>query len=418
MVQVPGRTHNTVLKNLQPDTDYTVTVVPVYPTGEGKPESENGKTLERSPVRNIEVFNPTTNTLNVRWEAAKGPVEGYRVVYAPVNGAKPSESIVVPGTTAFLEQLLPDTDYNVGVVALYSDGEGPAISDAGKTLPRSGPRNVQVYDPTTSSLTVSWEPAIGPVTQYRITYAPTTGDPIEEYVSVLTMDMLGPRNLRVSDEWYTRFRVSWDPAPSKVNGYKLLYKPKDSTEDYTEVFVGDVTSHQLHNLKPGTTYDLEVLAQYDKGFSKPLDGEGTTLYLNVTDLTTYNVDHDSFCIRWTPHRAATSYRLKVNPLDQSKNGAQEITVRGSESSYCFDGLSPDTLYNATVYTQTPNLEGPGVSVQEKTLVRTTAVPTQPPTPPAPATVPPALDVCKGCQGRSWSSSSTVPGVSATRASTR
>lgn len=41
-----------------------------------------------------------------------------------------------------------------------------------------------------------------------------------------TVDMLGPRNLRVSDEWYTRFRVSWDPAPAKVNGYKLLYKPK------------------------------------------------------------------------------------------------------------------------------------------------------------------------------------------------
>lgn len=42
-----------------------------------------------------------------------------------------------------------------------------------------------MYDPTTSSLTVSWEPAKGPVTQYRITYAPTTGDPIEEYVSAL-----------------------------------------------------------------------------------------------------------------------------------------------------------------------------------------------------------------------------------------
>lgn len=38
--------------------------------------------------------------------------------------------------------------------------------------------------------------------------------------------MLGPRNLRVSDEWYTRFKVSWDPAPSKVNGYKLIYQPE------------------------------------------------------------------------------------------------------------------------------------------------------------------------------------------------
>lgn len=41
-----------------------------------------------------------------------------------------------------------------------------------------------------------------------------------------TVGMLGPRNLRVSDEWYTRFRVSWDPAPSRVTGYKLIYQPE------------------------------------------------------------------------------------------------------------------------------------------------------------------------------------------------
>uniref|UniRef100_M3ZDJ3 Collagen alpha-1(XII) chain n=1 Tax=Xiphophorus maculatus TaxID=8083 RepID=M3ZDJ3_XIPMA len=436
MVQVPGSTYNTVLKNLDSDTVYTASVVPIYATGEGLRLSENGKTLERSPVRNIKVFNPTTNTLNVRWEAATGPVQQYRVVYAPLIGTRPSESILVPGTTttALLTQLLPDTDYNVGVVALYSDGEGPAVSDAGKTLPRGGPRNMRVYDPTTTSLSVNWEHAEGPVMQYRITYAPTTGDPIEEYTSVQgnrnnvilqnldpdtpynikvtaiyadgpggelegngrTVGMLGPRNLRVSDEWYTRFRVSWDPAPSRVNGYKIIYQP-EGTNELPYTFVGDVTSHQLQNLKPGTTYDLKVLAQYNTGFSGPLIGEGTTLYLNVTGLSTYNVGFESFCIRWAPHRAATSYRLKVNPFDTSKRGAQEVTVRGSDSSYCFDGLSPDTLYNATVYTQTPNLEGPGVSVKERTLVKPTEVPTEPPTPPPPASVPPALDVCKGAK---------------------
>ncbi|XP_060918564.1 collagen alpha-1(XII) chain isoform X1 [Labrus mixtus] len=436
MVQVSGSTLKTVLKNLQSDTVYTVTVVPIYNAGEGQRMSENGKTLERLPVRNIQVFNPTTNTLNVRWEAATGPVQEYRVVYSPLNGAKPSESVLVPGstTTTVLQQLIPDTPYNVGVVAIYSDGEGPIISDDGKTLPRGGPRNMQVYDPTTSSLTVNWEHAEGPVVQYRITYAQTTGDPIEESTTVpgnrnnvvlqnldpdtpynikvtaiysdgpggelegdgRTVGMLGPRNLRVSDEWYTRFRVSWDPAPSRVSGYKLIYKPEGSDE-YSEAVVGDVTTHQLHNLKPGTTYDLQVQAQYSTGLSEPLIGQGTTLYLNVTDLTTYNVGYDSFCLRWAPHRAATSYRLKVNPFDTSKSGAQEITVRGSESTHCFDGLTPDTLYNATVYAQTPNLEGPGVSVKERTLVKPTEVPTEPPTPPAPATVPPALDVCKGAK---------------------
>lgn len=51
-----------------------------------------------------------------------------------------SAQILVPGstTTALLQQLVPNTDYNVGVVALYSDGEGPAIMDAGKTCKNPG----------------------------------------------------------------------------------------------------------------------------------------------------------------------------------------------------------------------------------------------------------------------------------------
>ncbi|XP_030624856.1 collagen alpha-1(XII) chain isoform X2 [Chanos chanos] len=436
MVQVPGSSTSTVLKNLLSDTVYTVTVVPVYPPGEGKRMSENGKTLARTPARNIQVYNPTTNTLNVRWEHASGPVQQYRVVYAPLTGTRPSESVVVPGNTntAFLEQLIPDTEYSVGVVALYTDGEGPSVNDNGKTLPRSGPRNLRVYDPTTSTLTVLWEHAEGPVQQYRIGYAPTTGDPIEEFTTVPgnrnniilqnlqpdtpykinvvaiypdgpggelsgdghTLGLLEPRNLRVSDEWYTRFRVSWDPAPAKVVGYKLVYTPA-GTDNPMEVFVGDVTTYNLHNLQPGTTYDLKVFAQYEAGMSGALTGQGTTLFLNVTGLTTYNVGYDSFCMKWTPHRAATSYRLKVNPFDPSNLGAQEVTITAAESQYCFDGLSPDALYNATVYTQTPNLEGPGVSVKERTLVKPTEIPTEPPTPPPPPTIPPALEVCKGAK---------------------
>uniref|UniRef100_A0A8B9LA09 Collagen, type XII, alpha 1a n=1 Tax=Astyanax mexicanus TaxID=7994 RepID=A0A8B9LA09_ASTMX len=435
MVQVSGQTFNTVLKNLQSDSVYAVTVVPVYATGDGKALTENGKTLVRSPPRNIQVFNPTTNTLNVRWEHASGPVQQYRVEYSPLTGTRPTQSVLVPGNTntALLEQLLSNTDYNVGVVAIYSDGEGAAVKDNGKTLPRSGPRNMRVYDPTTNTLTVSWEHAAGPVQQYRISYAPTTGDPIEEFTSVpgnrnnvilqnlqpetpylinvvamypdgaggelsgdgQTLGLLGPRNLRVSDEWYTRFRVSWDAAPARVNGYKLAYAVEGELNLFNEVFVGDVTTHMLHMLQPGTTYDLKVFAQYDAGPSGPLVGQGTTLYLNVTDLVTYNVGYDSFCIKWTPHRAATSYRLKVNPF--IRNGAQEVTITAAESQYCFDGLTPDALYNATVYTQTPNQEGPGVSVKERTLVKPTVAPTLPPTPPPPPTIPGALEVCKGAK---------------------
>lgn len=44
--QVTGTTTTTVLKNLEPNTEYTVTVVPVYHEMEGKSQSANGKTSE------------------------------------------------------------------------------------------------------------------------------------------------------------------------------------------------------------------------------------------------------------------------------------------------------------------------------------------------------------------------------------
>uniref|UniRef100_A0A669CQ83 Collagen alpha-1(XII) chain n=1 Tax=Oreochromis niloticus TaxID=8128 RepID=A0A669CQ83_ORENI len=429
---VPGTATSTVLKNLDPNTEYTVTVVPVYPEMEGKPMSENGKTNPLGGVKNLKVYNPTTNTLNVRWEPATGQVQQYRVVYAPFTGARPSESVLVPGSinNAFLDNLIPDTPYSVSVTALYADGEGSLVKDNGKTLPRAGPRNMRVFDATTSTLTIGWDHAEGPVRQYRIAYAPMTGDPITEFTVVpgnrnnamlqnllpdtpynitveaiyaegpggslngngRTIDMLGPRNLRISDEWYTRFRVAWDPVSAPIQGYRLIYTPAGMNQPI-DFFVGDVSSYTLTNLQPGTTYDVKVLAQYTSGVSAPLIGQGTTLYLNVTNIETYNVGHDKFCIKWTPHRAATSYRIKLNPADRQ----HEITIPAGLPQYCFDGLSPDALYTATVFVQTPNLEGPGVSTKERTLEEPTPVPTLPPTPTPPPTIPPGWAVCKGAK---------------------
>ncbi|XP_029610443.1 collagen alpha-1(XII) chain isoform X7 [Salmo trutta] len=438
MEQVSGGTTSTVLRNLLSDTPYTITVVPVYPEGEGLRQSETGKTLPRTPPKNVQVYNPTTNSLNVRWEPASGQVQQYRVIYTPLSGERPAETVLVPGNinNAFLDSLIPDTPYSVSVLALYADGEGPPVKGDGKTLPRAGPRNLRVFDATTNTLTIGWDHAEGPVQQYKIAYAPTTGDPITEFTVVpgnrnnailqnllpdtpynitveaiyadgaggllngpgRTVGMLEPRNLRVSDEWYTRFRVAWDPSPSPVLGYKLVYTPAEEDQSKSlDVFVGDVTSYTLQNLLPGTTYDVKVFAQYDAGMSGALEGQGTTLYLNVTNIETYNVGFDKFCIKWSPHRAATSYRIKLNPLDPSSKGQQEITITAAQSQYCFKGLSPDALYSATVFVQTPNLEGPGVSTKERTLVKPTEAPTLPPTPPPPPTIPPAWAVCKGAK---------------------
>lgn len=52
--------------------------------------------------------------------------------------------------------------------------------------------------------------------------------------------LLSPQNIRISDEWYTRFRVAWDPVPSPILGYKIVYK-----------VVGKITNAGLPTCKYG-----------------------------------------------------------------------------------------------------------------------------------------------------------------------
>ena len=47
----------------------------------------------RGLARNIQVYNPTPNSFDVRWDPAPGPVQQYRIVYSPVAGTRPSESV-------------------------------------------------------------------------------------------------------------------------------------------------------------------------------------------------------------------------------------------------------------------------------------------------------------------------------------
>lgn len=57
-----GGTTNVVLRNLLSDTPYTVTVVPVYPEGEGLRQAEKGKTRESRPYSTTSLHIDTSNT--------------------------------------------------------------------------------------------------------------------------------------------------------------------------------------------------------------------------------------------------------------------------------------------------------------------------------------------------------------------
>lgn len=49
--------------------------------------------VPRVPPRNVQVYNPTPDSLNVRWEPASGQVQQYRVAYSPLTGPRRTESV-------------------------------------------------------------------------------------------------------------------------------------------------------------------------------------------------------------------------------------------------------------------------------------------------------------------------------------
>lgn len=51
---------------------------------------------------------------------------------------------------------------------------------------------------------------------------------VKSQFAFFSVPLSAPRNLRVSDEWYNRLRISWDAPPSATMGYRVVYKPVNS----------------------------------------------------------------------------------------------------------------------------------------------------------------------------------------------
>ncbi|KAG7235269.1 hypothetical protein INR49_002875 [Caranx melampygus] len=355
-VVLSGSDNRYILTSLSPSTEYEVMLTAVF-----KDESESDTvsviettlaktttiatttTVRRQAVRNLQLSDETTQSLEASWEMEDPHVERYRVSYAGLRGDHKEESVLIPGgqRRAVLQPLLSDTQYKVTVTPVYMDGQdGISVSALGETLP-----------------------------------------------------LLSPGNLRVSEEWYNRFRVTWDPPQSPTEGYRIVYQPIYVPGPVLEATVGeDVNSVLLPNLLSGTEYSVQVTASYPTGQSEPQLVNAKTLFLGVTGLSTYQVRSNSLCVQFQPLRHATLYRVSIQ---STLNGQrQEVSLGGGSSRQCFYDLTPSSQYEISVHTQMQELEGASVSITDMTLPAPTQAPTEPPTTEPPPTIPPAKEVCK------------------------
>ncbi|MGH0138823.1 UNVERIFIED_CONTAM: hypothetical protein FKN15_011844 [Acipenser sinensis] len=407
-IEVDGRQTTNVLVNLISQTEYDAAVTPVYDEGPATPMMGQATTDVVPAPTNLQFSEVTQTSFRATWDHGAPDVALYRISWVEEGGTDIQHAILNSDeNNQLLENLTPDTLYKVHVTAIYPDeSESDDLIGIQRTYPMSAPVNLQVYNATSSTLTVKWDPAIGRVLRYRVAYVPTGGDPElttqvggkqnSVVLQKLTSDTpytisvtsvyedgegrsitgrgktkpLGaPKNLRVTDPTTSTLNVRWDPAEGNVRQYMVLYVPSSGgAEDMVRV-TGGSTSTVLRNLQSDTGYTITVVPVYSEGEGGRLSGTGKTLIRgSPRNVQVYNPTPNTLNVRWEPAVGQVQqYRVIYAPLSGTRP-SESVLVPGNTNNAFLDRLTPETPYSVNVVALYSDGEGAQVSSQGTTCV--------------------------------------------------
>ncbi|XP_071264244.1 fibronectin-like isoform X4 [Salvelinus alpinus] len=375
--------------NLQPGTEYTVSVTTVLSNGEqSESVSTTVCTILPAPEQ-LNVDSVDTTSAAVSWNQPPGldqTQHHYQISYR-CPGKEPHIT-TTSSHSITLSDLKPATEYSVTVCTVLGNGKQSQLVLTTFTTVPTAPDQLTV---DTTSAAVSWNQPPGldqtqhhyqisyhcpgtephytttsshsitlsdlkPATQYSITVCTVleNGKKSRLVSTTLTTILPAPVQLTVDSVETTSAAVSWSQPPGldqTNHHYQISYHCPG-----TEPHITTTSSHSitLSDLQGGTQYSVTVCTVLENGRQSRLVSTTLTTILPAPDqLTVDSVDTTSAAVSWNqpPGLDQTQHHYQISY--QCPGRKPHITTTSS-ASITLCGLKPATEYSVTVCTVLEN----------------------------------------------------------------
>ncbi|XP_032564161.1 tenascin isoform X3 [Chiroxiphia lanceolata] len=372
--------------NLRPHTEYEVTLVSRRGDMESDPVKEVFVTDLDAP-RNLKPVSQTDNSITLEWRNSHANVDNYRIKFAPISGGDHVEITVPKGnqatTRATLTGLRPGTEYGIGVTAVRNDRESaPATINAGTDL--DNPKDLEVSDPTETTLALRWRRPVAKFDRYRLAYTSPSGKRSEVEVPVdstsfilrgldagteYTISLVAEKgrhkskpttvkgsteaepevdNLLVSDATPDGFRLSWTADDGVFNSFVLKIRDTKRKSDPLELIIpGHERTQDITGLKEGTEYEIELYGLSSGQRSQPVNAVATTVVGSPKGISFSDITENAATVSWTPPRSRVdTFRISYVPVTGGTPNV--VTVDGSKTRTKLVKLVPGVDYNVSI----------------------------------------------------------------------